>query len=71
MAESLITRVSNLEIDMWHGRGKENPSVTTRLALIEDRLNRIARILDKITWITVGLIVTIMGQIILRILKLL
>jgi hypothetical protein len=70
MAESIVSRVYKLETDMYHGDGKENPSMTTRMALVEDRLEKLSYILGKLTWVLVAAIFAIIGQVVLRMLKL-
>ena len=59
--------------DMYLGTGKDNPSITTRLKVIEDTLDRVCRNLDKATWLAyvaiLGLIADIVRDMILGHLK--
>jgi len=42
----LISDVRELKTDMYQGKGKDNPSVTTRLALLEDSQERMEKMTD-------------------------
>lgn len=64
-------RLDKLEVDMYKGDGKENPSITNRMALVEERLDKIAQLLGTMTKVVVGVIVIVLGQIVLRFMKLL
>lgn len=50
----VLKRIGKLEEDMYLGRGKENPSITTRLSLIEDTLSS----LKTVKWLLAGAIIT-------------
>lgn len=40
---SIPQRVHKLEVDMYYGDGKENPSMTTRVASLEDCVERMEK----------------------------
>lgn len=56
---------------MYSGDGKDNPSMTTRMALVEERLDKISVLLGTMSKVMVGVIVAVIAQVILRFLKLL
>lgn len=69
----LIKKVDRHETDLYFGEGKDNPSVTTRLALIEnsqERLERMTsekfekwdRLLTKLVWGGAALAASVIGQ---------
>jgi hypothetical protein len=43
-----------LEVDMWFGKDQQNPSVVTRLLLIEEAISS----LKTIKWLLVGAVAT-------------
>lgn len=53
-------RLSKLEEDMYFGRGKDNPSIIARMALIEDAISS----LKTIKWLLGGAIITALFNII-------
>lgn len=58
-------RISALEKDMWRGNGK--PGITTRLATLEDdveRLERKQRLIANQGWAILLLLLTLMGTVI-------
>jgi len=57
--------------DMYEGEGKENPSMTVRLALVEEVLEKMSSNLNKLVYAVIGTVLAIAGQIILRFLKIL
>lgn len=50
----LEARVTKLEEDVYFGKGKENPSIVSRLVLIEDAISS----LTTVKWLLAGAIVT-------------
>ncbi len=52
--------VADLQMDMWIGKDQDNPSVTTRLTLIEKTIASI----EKIKWYFVGAIIVMIINII-------
>jgi hypothetical protein len=76
-AESLRKTVEQLVIDVWQGRDKHNPSITARLASLEDCVDRIEKAAEhhrtrteKKTDITLaavlGLVATVLMEIMFR-----
>lgn len=57
---TLSERVEELEIEMYRGDGKENPSVLSRLALIEEAISS----LRTVKWLLAGAILTAVFNII-------
>lgn len=56
MGGDLHTMVHRHERDLYRGNGK--PGITTRVALLEDIVDKISRNLSKIIWLLVSAIVT-------------
>lgn len=67
---TLADRVAKLEMDMYNGDGKDNPSITTRMALVEDNLNKLSSLMNKIVQAVIGLVCAVALQVVLRLLKL-
>ena len=65
MAE-IAAKVEKLYIDMYVGEGAKNPSITTRMTVLEQGLDRIDRNLSKMTWLLVGSLLTTLGEFALR-----
>ena len=65
MAE-IAAKVGKLYIDMYVGEGAKNPSITTRMTVLEQGLDRIDRNLSKMTWLLVGSLLTTLGEFALR-----
>jgi hypothetical protein len=59
-------RVDKLYMDMYIGEGKSNPPMTTRLSLLEDQMEKINRNLAKITWLLVAMLLTTIGELIMK-----
>lgn len=51
----LARKVMKMYEDMYEGDGAENPSVTTRLSLLEDSVEKISSNLSKMVWLLVGI----------------
>lgn len=49
---------------MWFGNGK--PGITTRMAVVEDCVDRISKNLSRITWLLVAAVLTAVADIIVR-----
>lgn len=60
-------KVEMMYTDMYVGKGKENPSITTRLAIQEDRLESINKNLSKIIWLLVSTFLLVLGDIIAKV----
>jgi hypothetical protein len=63
-AGNIYTRVNKLETDMYFGDGRENPSMTTRMTLVED-------IIKKLTWIASITLAAVIGEVVMRLMKIL
>lgn len=68
-------RIGKIETDIYYGAGRENPSITTRLSLLEDNMEKLSDHLDKIVgyatkgfWLLVTILVTALVNIVLHIL---
>jgi hypothetical protein len=59
-------KVEKLFVDMYYGEGKDNPSITTRLAMTEDKIERLGRNINKALWLVVGTLLTVIGEAVLR-----
>lgn len=55
-------KVDKMWEDLYTGRGKENPSITTRLALNEDAIEAILRNASKTFWVGIGIIAALIGD---------
>jgi hypothetical protein len=51
---------------MYTGRGKENPSITTRISLLEEVVGLVAASLRTLVYLTVGTLLTAIGSIAVR-----
>jgi len=60
---SIYKRVGKLEQDMYFGEGRENPSMTTRMTLIED-------VVGKLIWVAAVTLAAVIGEVVLRLMKL-
>lgn len=68
-----VSRISTLEKDMYFGNGPQNPSVTTRLAVLEEAMTNVEASVDKINktmnkglWLLLGTLATAVLNIILH-----
>lgn len=61
--------ITKLYTDMYIGNGKGNPSITVRISLLEEGLERIDKNLNKITWLLVGVILTAIADVVIQVLK--
>lgn len=69
------SRIKRLETDMWYGRGRENPSITSRMAVVERDVEFVKQTLKdmvsesrQMKWILIGCAVGVAGQVILYLL---
>lgn len=62
----LEERVRALEVDMWKGRDKENPSMTLRMQRVEDAQDRISGNLSKLVWLMVTVLGSVLGDVLFR-----
>ena len=58
--------VDEMYIDLYKGKDKNNPSITTRLALIEEILDKLSKNLNKALVLAAGALVTVIGEIIVK-----
>jgi len=56
--------------DLWEGDGKDNPSVTARLAVLEDTMEKLTENISKLVWMVVGTLVAVIGDIVFHSIKL-
>lgn len=69
-ADTMKQAVDMMYKDIYLGDGKDNPSIVTRMALIEEQQIRIS---DNLSWLmraVIGEVLLVAGEIILRLLKL-
>ena len=45
------------DTDLYYGRGKNDPPITTRMAIVEDAIARFALNSSKIVWLLIGTLV--------------
>jgi hypothetical protein len=55
--EEIEQMVLRHDTDLYYGRGKADPPITTRLALIEEAIERFATNSSKIVWLLVGTLI--------------
>lgn len=67
--KDLIDDVHKIHVDLYEGRGKNDPSITSRLAMVEDCIARISTNLSKITWIVIGILGAIVTDIVSKYIK--
>lgn len=60
------SRVKKLEVDVWIGDGKENPSITTRLSLLEEIVGKIDDRLTKLGWLGISTLFAVLGEIVTK-----
>jgi hypothetical protein len=59
-------RVDKMFTDLYLGDGKDNPSVTTRLTLLEDAMERFSRNSNKLVFIGVTTLVGVAASLVMR-----
>lgn len=64
--ERIAEAVNIMYKDLYVGEGKLNPSVTSRIALLEETVKSISSNLGKMVWLLVGIFVTVIGDIIVH-----
>jgi hypothetical protein len=60
----LEAKVEKMYEDLYVGRGKHDPPVISRLALVEDAIQRFAANSSKTFWALVAVLGTVIGDII-------
>jgi len=62
-------KIHMLHTDMYIGNGPHNLSVTTRLAMVEDNIERIGRNINKALWLAAATLVGTLAEIALKFIK--
>lgn len=57
-------KLNRLYTDQYLGHGKNDPPMTTRMALVEETLDRVTKNLNKATWLAVIAILGLIGDVI-------
>jgi hypothetical protein len=60
---TIESRVRKLEVDMFYGDGKDNPSLTTRVSLLEEIVGKIDTRLTKLGWLGISTLLAVLGEI--------
>lgn len=55
--------------DLYTGRGKNDPSITSRLAMVEDAVARFGKNSSTIVMLLAGLVVTVIGDVVVHFIK--
>jgi len=63
----LARKVSKMYVDMYEGQGRENPPITSRLALLEESVDKINSNLSKMVWLLLSILGAAVGNIALHI----
>ncbi len=58
--------VDEMYTDLYVGKDKNNPSITTRMALVESLIDKLSKNLNKALYLAVGALITVIGEAILR-----
>jgi phosphatidylglycerophosphatase A len=58
------SKVEKLYEDFYIGQGKDNPSVITRLSILEETVESIGKNLSKIVWLLVAIFLTAVGNLV-------
>jgi hypothetical protein len=66
-SEDLEEDVRKLHTDMYLGNGRDNPSITTRLSMVEDKIERMSKNLNKALWLVAGTLLGVIGEIVAKI----
>jgi hypothetical protein len=61
-----IDKFNKMYVDMYLGEGKDNPSMTTRMAMVEDQMDRLEKNLNKALWLAVSTLLGLGGEIVVR-----
>lgn len=69
LSKEYIEKVDKLFEDMYFGKDKQNPPVTTRLMLVEENQNRISKNLNKALWLAATTLCGILAEIILQVIR--
>jgi hypothetical protein len=55
-------KVHKIFADMYLGDGVKNPSITTRLAMLEDSQEKTNKNLNKAIWLVIGTALMVIGE---------
>lgn len=69
-SESMKQAVDKMYKDLYLTEGRDNPSIVTRMALIEEQQIRISANLTWLMRAVIGEVLLVSGEIVLRLLKL-
>jgi hypothetical protein len=58
------SRVNHMYTDMYIGRGKFNPSITQRIATLEDHMEAVKNTIKRVERIEWGILLTLLGLLI-------
>ena len=64
LTDSVRYKADKVYVDMYVGNGKESPSITTRLSMAEDQIERISKNLNKALWLVGGTLLGLIAEII-------
>jgi hypothetical protein len=67
MTESTEDKVDKLYQDMYFGEGRDNPSMTTRMSIQEQKTESIERTMSKMVWLTAGTLLSAVGGLVMLI----
>jgi hypothetical protein len=67
VVKGLLSDVRRLNIDVYFGNGKESPSLTARMKLVEDCLERITGNMRTLVFMVVGVIISALVDIVVHI----
>jgi hypothetical protein len=67
--EEVDRDVEKLMTDTYYGKGRSDPSLTTRMAAVEASLERLSSNLSKIAWLVVGTLTTVIGEIVVALIR--
>ena len=62
-------KVDKVYTDMYIGEGFHNPSVTTRLTMTEDKIERMGKNLNKALFLVGGTLLTVIGELFIKLIK--
>lgn len=67
MVPSLLQAdVTKLKKDMYEGNGPNDLSITTRMALVEEKVDKIDKTLSKLFWTCFSTLVVVLGDVLFK-----
>ena len=63
-------KLDKLGVDVWEGEGKDNPSITARLAVLEDALDKLSANIGKLVWLVISTVLAVIADIVFHSIKL-